>query len=114
MPYIPPKQCPICREIFTPQRKHRHAYTETCGKRTCAARWGVRNVPPGERMVNAIAAKKAKAAARLAALLAEQFGVLTEREQALFLLGEKHGWQYGYNARMAHELKARRARGEAA
>ena len=98
MTFIPPKLCAICQTPFTPQKRARGYWTETCGTQSCRVKLAVRRSDWGARVGAAVAAKRAKAQQRIAGITAARFGELSEREQAIFAFGESEGYQRGQNA----------------
>lgn len=109
MTYIPPKQCRICREIYTPIPRGSKGPTETCGKRTCAAIHGTRHEGWRRGIQHAAAVLRAQRDAKVAAQTAERFGVLTEREREIFTFGRQMFYQDGWNAaRYAQQRKLRK------
>jgi hypothetical protein len=105
MSFIPPKLCAICQTPFTPQKRARGYWTETCGAQSCRVKLAVRRSDWGTRVGAAVAAKRAKAQLRIAGIAAARFGELSEREQAIFAFGESEGYSRGYNARMSGEQR---------
>jgi hypothetical protein len=102
----------ICRQVFTPVKRARGRWSETCGSMSCRSRLSVRRSDFGARIAKAVAAKKAKARERIAAITMARFGELTDRERAIFTFAADEGYTRGYNARMGEQRKA--ARTEAA
>lgn len=93
---IPPRLCAWCAEPYTPTKGKQQLYCGlTCAGR--ATRRRLQGVPPEA----AIAAKRVKDAARGARVCGERFGVLSEREQAIFMFAEKVGYDRGYMAAYA-------------
>jgi hypothetical protein len=107
MTYIVPKQCPICRDVFTPiPHGPKRGDTQTCGKRRCRSLLGARRESWRVGMAKAAATLKARRQARIAAKTAERFGVLSDREQAIFQYGAREGYMDGFNTAV-HAKKRR-------
>lgn len=93
---IPPRLCAWCHDPFTPTRGDKQLYCGlTCAGRATSRR--LRGVPPEA----ALAANRVKDAARVTTISGERFGVLSEREQAIFMFAEKVGYDRGYMAAYA-------------
>lgn len=94
---IPPRLCRYCHEPFTP----RQPAQQFCPKPSrCVYHWqsrARRGVPP----LAAILRRRQMRVAFIAAVLEQRFGALTTREQDIFQLAHKHGYNAGYVAGIA-------------
>lgn len=84
------RACEVCAKDYHPSRPKDQRF---CGY-TCANKWkATRGVMAPE---NAIAARKRVHNDWVRATLRVQFGTITERELAIFLFGNRHGYNRGH------------------
>lgn len=113
MRFIPRKPCPECGELFTPVKR----YDGNGEQKTCSNRCKYRRQSRERRgiaPVAATAAKRAYAQKALETAVGERFGVLTEREVAIFNLGREAGYEVGYNVAYHGGFPRRRMGGKVA
>lgn len=107
---IAPRLCAWCQEPFTPA-KYRIDVQQCCGL-SCARRLsGFKR--RGQQQPQLMTAVQQRADARFAALVADRFGMLSERERAIFRAAYDRGYDKGYNTASRPFAMARRKRGAA-
>jgi hypothetical protein len=110
---IPPKQCAICRQVYTPVKRGA-MWSQTCGDRRCRAKLGTRQEHWQRGLEKARATRQRQREARIAAKCQKVFGDLSEREQRIYAMAQREGYQAGFNTAVHAERTRRRNQGYAA